>query len=74
MRKYPRFRLEIAALRGDTILFNVYDSVEDFKVVGFAAYNFKNELFSTNVRVNSSPMSELKQHVTEVACEIAGIL
>lgn len=74
MRKYPRFRFEIAALRGDTILFNVYDSVEDFKVVGFAVYNFKNGLFSTNVRVNSSSMNELREHVAEVAGEIARVI
>ncbi len=70
MDQYPRFRIEIATIYGGAVFFNIYDSLDFFKIVGFAAYHFEKKVITTNVRCTTSAMHELQQQVKETAQSI----
>ena len=74
MNEYKRFRLAIASIHRGQIFFNVYDSLDDFHIVGFAAYNMNNGTIITNVKDEAFAMSELFRSVSEEAKEIENVL
>ena len=74
MNEYKRFRLAIASIHRGQIFFNVYDSLDDFHIVGFAAYNMNNGNIITNVKDELFAMSELSRIVSEEAKEIENVL
>lgn len=74
MRPSPRFRIEIASIHRGKIFFNVYDSLNEWRVIGFAAFNSESGTVFTNIKANLVALSELNQIVVETAREIESCL
>ena len=70
MRPSPRFRIEIASIHRGKIFFNVYDSMYEGRVAGFAMYDSENEVVFTNIKTNVVNLGELNHLVIETGRQI----